>query len=169
MNKVLFNITRYGTNPATSKPYEYNEIDNNDTKYSYIDKESYEGSKSFLKGYFVFNSFSKLSHTQADLTAIFNKFQHACSTDIIIDLLITEVGISILANFLLIIIAPNSLNGKVMFTENFNSTMQNNTTKYLKNLSVKTTNSKGEKVKVKYTDLDYSISGNTYKFSPRVT
>ncbi|KKX47915.1 PDZ domain-containing protein [Sphingobacterium sp. IITKGP-BTPF85] len=49
MNKVLFNITRYGTNPATGKPYEYNEIDNNDTKYSYIDKESYDGSKSFIK------------------------------------------------------------------------------------------------------------------------
>jgi len=53
-----------------------------------------------------------------------------------------------------------------MFTENFNSTMQNNKTKYLKNLSIETTNSKGEKVKVRYTDLDYSISGNTFKFNP---
>ncbi|MEN5436259.1 S41 family peptidase [Sphingobacterium faecium] len=287
LNKVLFNITRYGTNPATGKPYEYNEIDNNDTKYSYIDKESYDGSKSFIKknelsnldlegngddlglkiglygveqnykilvqmtypgspaaisglqrgdiiteingvkygtnfnhevpslsnalfesqsaiikgkkssgtpfemtlnkikyqtksvikdsiyldktkkvGYFVFNSFSKLSHTQADLTATFNKFQHAGITDLIIDLRYNGGGYINTAEFLANKIAPNSLNGKVMFTENFNSTMQNNKTKYLKNLSLETTNSKGEKIKVRYTDLDYSILGNTFKFNP---
>lgn len=287
LNKVLFNITRYGTNPTTGKPYEYNEDDNNDTKYSYIDKESYDGSKSFIKknelsnldlegngndlglkiglygveknykilvqltypgspasiaglergdlitdingikyganfnnevpslsnalfesqsavikgkksngnsfeftlnkiryktksvikdsiyidrakkiGYLVFNSFSKLSHTQGDLTTTFNKFQNAGVTDLIIDLRYNGGGYINTAEFLANKIAPNTLNGKVMFTENFNSLMQNNKTKYVKNLSVEATNNKGEKVRVKLTDLDYSISGNTFKFTP---
>jgi C-terminal processing protease CtpA/Prc len=287
INKVLFNITRYGINPDTGKPYEYNEYDDNDTKYSFIDKDSYNGSKAYIRrdelanldlegngndfgikiglygynsnyniviqltypgspattaglkrgdmikeingikygsnfnneitplnsalfdsettkikgikadgkafditlnktkyktksviidsvynegakkiGYFAFNSFSNLSHTQADLTTTFNKFQTAGITDLIIDLRYNGGGYINTAEFLANKIAPNSLNGKVMFTENFNSTMQNKKTKYLKNLTIEARNSNGEVVNVNPTELDYSVSGNTYKFAP---
>lgn len=287
LNKVLFNITRYGKNSETGKPYEFNEYDNNDTKYSYIDKDSYDGSTSSIRknelgnldlegngndfglkvglygteanykiliqlsypgspaanaglqrgdiisdingikygshfnseitalnnalfdsesttikgiktdgktfnlalkktkyktksvikdsiytdgakkiGYFVFNSFSKLSHTEADLTTTFNEFQTAGVTDLIVDLRYNGGGYINTAEYIANKIAPTSLNGKIMFTENFNSTMQNKKTKYLNNLPLEATNSNGDKVTVKYSDLDFSISGNTFKFTP---
>ena len=36
-NKVLFQITRYGIDPLTGRPYEYNVDEPNETKYSFID------------------------------------------------------------------------------------------------------------------------------------
>lgn len=38
---------RYGINPKTTLPYEYSS--DNETKYSYIDKESYNGSTAFIR------------------------------------------------------------------------------------------------------------------------
>lgn len=284
----LFAITRYGINPKTNRPYEYGG-DNyeNDTKYSYIDKDSYEGTTAFVRnsdfssldlegngndfglkvglygidtdydihiqltypgspaaiaglkrgdiiteingikygsnfsreidalnsalfdspsttikgiqidgkpfdltlqktryqtksvlvdsiynkgtqkiGYFVFNSFSSLTHTQADLTTVFNKFQTAGVTDLIIDLRYNGGGYINTAEFIANKIAPSILNGKVMFSEHYNSTMQNKKTKYLKNLTYQTTDRMGNPVTINYGNVDYSISGNTFKFIP---
>lgn len=286
LTSELFAITRYGINPKTNLPYEYYGSDN-ETKYSYIDKDSYNGSTAVIKknelgsldlegngndfglkvglygfdtdydiiiqltypnspaaiaglvrgdiiteingikygsninneieslnkalfdtesttikglkvggkafsitlnkkryktksvvidsvytngiskiGYFAFTSFSNLEHTQADLTNTFNKFQTAGVTDLIIDLRYNGGGYINTAQFIANKIASASLSGKVMFSEHYNSTMQNNKTQYLKNLTYHTTDRMGNPVITNYGDLDYSISGNTFTFVP---
>lgn len=285
LNAELFAITRYGINPKTTLPYEYSS--DNETKYSYIDKESYNGSTAFIRknesasldlegngndfglkvglygtntdydikiqltytgspaaiagldrgdvithidgikygsnfnseiarlntalfdsesttikgvkldgksfeialkktryktksvvkdsvythgankiGYFAFTSFSSLEHTQADLINTFNKFQTAGVTDLIIDLRYNGGGYINTAQFIANKIAPASLNGKVMFSEHYNSTMQNNKTQYLKNLTYQTTDRMGNPITSNYGNIDYSVSGNTFKFVP---
>lgn len=288
LTSELFAITRYGINPKTNLPYEYGGSGyENETKYSYIDKDSYNGSTSVIKknelgsldlegngndfglkvglygfdtdydvkiqltypnspaataglvrgdviteingikygsnvnneieslnkalfdsesttirglkvdgkafnitlnktryktksviidsvynsgvskiGYFAFTSFSNLEHTQADLTNTFNKFQTAGVTDLIIDLRYNGGGYINTAQFIANKIAPSSLNGKVMFSEHYNSILQNNKTKYLKNLTYQTTDRMGNAITSNYGNLDYSISGNTFTFIP---
>ena len=47
-NKVLFQITRYGIDPLTGRPYEYNVDETNETKYSFIDDLVANGTLSSL-------------------------------------------------------------------------------------------------------------------------
>ncbi|MNL15956.1 Peptidase family S41 [compost metagenome] len=53
-----------------------------------------------------------------------------------------------------------------MFSEHYNSTMQNNKTQYLKNLTYETTDRMGNPITSNYGNIDYSVSGNTFKFVP---
>lgn len=167
INKALFN-SQSTTIKGTKVDGKSFDITLNKTSYKTksLSKDSVYTSGASKIGYLVFNSFSSLEHTQADLTNTFNKFQAAGVTDLIIDLRYNGGGYINTAEFIANKIAPASLNGKVMFSEHFNTTMQNNKTQYLKNLPYESTDKMGNPVKTNYGNLNYSIAGNTYKFVP---
>lgn len=151
-------------------------------------KTSYKSSPIYTKkvitagakkiGYFAFARFSKLTvsgRTPSDvnLDAVFNDFQAQGVTDLIVDLRYNGGGYVETAEYLTNLIAPSSNNGKVMFTEHYNATMQNNKATILKNQPL--LNSSG-KVQYQngnivtyfdYTPNPYSVANNTASFAKK--
>ena len=77
-------------------------------------------------GYLAFARFSTLDNTtKADLDAAFADFSMNGVKDLVIDLRYNGGGYINTAEYLINLIAPLDLNGKVMFQEYYNSTMQN--------------------------------------------
>ncbi|WP_207532147.1 S41 family peptidase [Desertivirga arenae] len=123
-------------------------------------------------GYLVFSRFSTLSNAESALNNAFAGFASAGVTDLVVDLRYNGGGYVATAEHLINLIAPSSLNGKVMYTEYYNDMMQKGNASILKYQPLYDSNDKiqpytsGVNGKyVTYADVDYSISGNTYKFS----
>ncbi|SOD11670.1 S41 family peptidase [Pedobacter xixiisoli] len=129
-------------------------------------------------GYFAFARFSKLTvsgRTPSDvnLDAAFNEFSSQGVTDLIVDLRYNGGGYVETAEYLTNLIAPSSNNGKVMFTEHYNATMQNNKATILKNQPLLDANGKVQRQNgniVTYFDYmtnPYSVANNTATFSKK--
>lgn len=119
-------------------------------------------------GYVAYSRFSMLSSSQAPLEAAFNIFASQGVTALIIDLRYNGGGYTQTAEELINLIAPSTLKDKTMYIEYFNDLMQNGKVPILKQQLYLDAN--GHTVdynghKATYADLDYSIAGNTYKFS----
>lgn len=73
-------------------------------------------------GYFVLNSFlGDTNKVRQDFDRIFNRFAAAGITDLVVDLRYNGGGYVLLARYLLDYLVPNSGNGQMMFTNQFNS------------------------------------------------
>ncbi len=129
-------------------------------------------------GYFAMARFSKLSTATNDpsdinLDAAFTEFSNKGVTDLIIDLRYNGGGYIQTAEYLINLIAPSSINGRVMFSEHYNSTMQNNQATILKNQPLPDGNGKVQffngKI-VNYFDYKanpFTVANNTTSFSKK--
>ncbi len=152
------------------------------TKRSYKSSPIYKqkvitaGSKKI--GYFAFARFSKLTvsgRTPSDvnLDAVFNDFQNQGITDLVVDLRYNGGGYIETAEYLINLIASTSNNGKVMFTEHYNATMQNNKATILKNQPLLNASGNVQYQNgniVTYFDYianPYSVANNTTTFSKK--
>ncbi len=119
-------------------------------------------------GYLVLARFSSPANADGVIATAINKFASAGINNLIVDFRYNGGGFISTAEHLVNSIAPASLNGKVMFTESYNSIMQGGQAKILANQPLLDGSGKVQfrngKV-VTYLDVDYSIAGNTTKFS----
>lgn len=119
-------------------------------------------------GYLAYARFSNESNSVTVLNDVFNNFSAQSVTDLVIDLRYNGGGYISTAEHLVNLIAPSSAKG-VMYKEYFNTTMQNNKAKIMKNQPYLDAN---EKVQYKngrmmnyFDDVDYTLDKNTYSFS----
>ncbi|HEY0668776.1 MAG TPA: S41 family peptidase [Sphingobacteriaceae bacterium] len=121
-------------------------------------------------GYLAFARFSSSSNAESVLTQTFSKFASGGVTDLVIDLRYNGGGYVSTAEHLLNLIAPSRLNGAVMFTEHYNSLLQSGKATILKNQPLTDNNDRqrfSNGRPLTYFDVDFSISGNTNKFSKK--
>lgn len=186
--KELFDISQLKINVATGSPYELPVYFEN-PKYSNLQVgRSIPGniagigksnttvtSKIIATGntsvaYLALASFPSLSSSKAALDLAFAELAVANPKNIVIDLRSNGGGYLETAEYIANLIAPNSLNGKVMYSEVFNAAMQNGTVPILKHqpyldANGKTTIYNGRNATM--ADVDYSVTGNTYTFSKK--
>lgn len=121
-------------------------------------------------GYLVYARFSNMSNSQSVLDQAFQEFSAAGVTDLIIDLRYNGGGYVTTAEYLTNLIAPSSLNGSVMYSEHYNDLMQKGKATILSNQPLLDGNGNVQKHNGRnatYADIDFSLSGNTYKFSKK--
>ena len=115
-------------------------------------------------GYLAYARFSDTNNSEAALTNVFSKFSAGGVTDLVIDLRYNGGGFVSTAEHLVDLIAPSSTNGKVMFAEAFNSTLQNGGATILRNQPLRDQSGKIQYSNgriVTYADLSYTIADNT--------
>lgn len=118
-------------------------------------------------GYIAYARFSSADNSTSVLNSIFAEFAGTGVTDLVIDLRYNGGGYVSTAEHFTNLIAPSSLNGKVMFREKFNTLMQNGGATILKNQPAL-----DGKDKVQYTngrlltydDYSYKEEDNSYNF-----
>ncbi|MFA6275368.1 MAG: S41 family peptidase [Pedobacter sp.] len=124
-------------------------------------------------GYLAYARFSTLTNSQPEFDAAFADFATAGVTDLIVDLRYNGGGYIETAEYLINLIAPSSLSGSVMFTEHYNTTMQNNQATILKNQPLLDRNNKVQYSNGKIVNLydymtnPYSVANNTSKFAKK--
>ena len=119
-------------------------------------------------GYIAYSRFSVASSSKPALDAVFADFAQKGVTALVVDLRYNGGGYTKTAEELVNQIAPSSLNNQVMYVEYFNDLLQGGKAPILKQQMY--FNSEGKPVQVNghwatYADLNYTVSGNTYKFS----
>jgi carboxyl-terminal processing protease len=119
-------------------------------------------------GYLAYARFSNITNSKADFDAAFATFNSSGVTDLIIDLRYNGGGYVNTAQYLIDQIAPTAANGKMMFAEYYNATMQAGQATIMSNQPLLNSNGgvqyQNGKL-VTYADIDYSVAGNTEKFS----
>lgn len=184
--KELFDISQIKLNPATQKPYElYTSLT---PKYSYIitgksilkkaqagpvfDDTILARATIHLEGktiaYFAINNFPPLNNIQTRLNEMFEEFAVNEPKYLIIDLRNNRGGFVETAEYLANLIVSSKLNGKLMYTEQYNATLQNSKAIILRNQPY--LNEMGKTVIhngriATMADVDYTERGNTYKFN----
>jgi C-terminal processing protease CtpA/Prc len=187
--KELFDISQLKINSATGKPYELPVYFEN-PKYSNLQVgKSMPGStatvanagtavlssKVLINGntlvaYLALGSFPSLNSSKAALDQAFAEFAVSNPKVIIIDLRSNGGGYLETAEYVADLIVPTSLNGRVMYSEVFNPSMQNGTAKILKHQPYLDANGKTAIYNGRLAtmaDVDYTIAGNTYKFNKK--
>ncbi|MBC8051841.1 MAG: hypothetical protein H7Y13_02130 [Sphingobacteriaceae bacterium] len=136
-------------------------------KSSPIYKDSVYTSGSKKIGYMAYARFSNESNSIPEFNKVFTRFSQAGITDLIVDLRYNGGGYVSTAEYLINLIAPSSLNGKVMFTEYYNELMQAKKATILKKQPLLDAFDRPQYQNgqlVTYADIDYSVSANTNNF-----
>lgn len=142
-----------------------------------LNKASYKSSPIFGKkvfttgtrkiGYLAYARFSTLTNSKPDFDLAFSEFSAAGVTDLIIDLRYNGGGYVNTAQYLINQLAPASANGKVMFSEHYNSLMQSGGATILANQPLLDADKKVQfqngKI-ITYADVNYSVASNTEVF-----
>ncbi|WP_411274447.1 S41 family peptidase [Daejeonella sp.] len=118
-------------------------------------------------GYIAYARFSNAGNSNSVLNSIFAEFSGTGVTDLVIDLRYNGGGYVHTAEHFTNLIAPSSLNGKVMFRERFNTLMQNGGATILKNQPVLDGNNKPQFTNgrpMTYADYSYKEEDNSYNF-----
>ncbi|MBU0695124.1 MAG: hypothetical protein KKE39_01165 [Bacteroidetes bacterium] len=140
------------------------------TKVKYTSSPIYKdsiytvGSKKI--GYFAYARFSNTENSFIALDNIFSKFVTAGVTDLVVDLRYNGGGYVSTAQHLINLIVPTAQNGKVMFAQAYNSTMQSGAPAILRNQPVRDQSGKIQYSNgriVTYADYSYSVADNTEK------
>jgi carboxyl-terminal processing protease len=119
-------------------------------------------------GYVAVSRFSAVTGFTPALESVFSSFATAGVTSLIVDLRYNGGGYTNAAEELVNLIAPSSLNNKTMYTEYFNTLMQNGQVPILQQQiyldeNGHTVNYNGHLAT--FADVDYSVGKNTYKFT----
>ena len=118
-------------------------------------------------GYIAYARFSSAGNSTSVLNSIFAEFAGTGVTDLVIDLRYNGGGYVSTAEHFTNLIAPSSLNGKIMFRERFNSLMQNGGATILKNQPALDGNDKVQYSNgriMTYADYSYKEEDNSYNF-----
>jgi len=121
-------------------------------------------------GYLNLNSFTSLQSTQADLDAAFSTFTSGGVTDLVIDLRYNGGGYVQTAEYLTNLIIPSSHQGDVIYTERYNTLMQQGKATLLSKQLLRDANNNTVPFNGRnatYADVDYSVDGNTYRFAKK--
>lgn len=186
----LFDISQVKINPASGSPFEFPVYEGN-PKYSYLAERS-AGSKRVAEkpqisthvvlhstnllsndkniGYVALGAFSELSSCRDELDQAFSRIGLANPETIIVDIRYNSGGYIESAEYVANLIAPSDLNGKVMYSEQFNAQMQTKKAAILRHQPY--LNDQGEQViyqgrNATMADVNYSEAGNTYHFSKK--
>jgi hypothetical protein len=118
-------------------------------------------------GYVAVSRFSAIDGFRLALENVFSSFASAGVTALVVDLRYNGGGYTNAAEHLVNLIAPSSLDGKVMYVEYFNALMQAGKAPVLKQQIYLDANGNTQIFNghvATYADVDYTISGNTYRF-----
>ncbi|MES3017870.1 MAG: S41 family peptidase [Bacteroidota bacterium] len=118
-------------------------------------------------GYVAYARFSSASNSNSVLNAIFSQFAGTGVTDLVIDLRYNGGGYVSTAEHFTNLIAPSSLNGKLMFREKFNTLMQSGGATILKNQPALDNENKVQYSNgrlLTYADYSYKEQDNSYNF-----
>jgi hypothetical protein len=121
-------------------------------------------------GYVALARFSKLSLARDELDVVFARFAGNRTTKLVIDLRYNAGGYVQTAEYIADLIAPAAINGAVMYSEHFNDLLQQGRAPILQAVPYLDENRQPVYVngrKATYADVDYSVSGNTYRFSKK--
>ncbi|MEN5379952.1 S41 family peptidase [Sphingobacterium kitahiroshimense] len=181
LKKELFDISQIKINQSTKLPYEFTYYGL--PKYSFLDqirtvklkgandqvvqKDDIIFSQIDNLSYLAIHTFPQLSSVKTDLNVALSEIAKHNPKTIVIDLRYNSGGYIETAEYLANLISPSSLNGKVMYSESFNSTLKSGNLKLLKNQPYLDNN--GNYVTINgrqatMADVDYSENGNTYFF-----
>ncbi len=185
----LLDISQLKNNPATGKPYEL-PVTSGKPKYSYLQNGrsvpgrnagSATAGLAVLKSlvissgqnkiaYLALGSFPDLSTCKTELENAFAGFTPTSPRHVVIDLRSNTGGYVETAEYVANLLAPSTLNGKVIFSERFNSQMQGGKATILKHQPY--LDDEGKPVIYKgreatMADVDFTENGNTYKFSKK--
>lgn len=185
----LYDISQLGINPDTGNPYE-SPIRRGVPRYSYLEEGTSSGASALAAvstaspvvyysvlqqggekvAYLVLGGFPRLADHQAALDEAFGDFAEAGATELVIDLRNNNGGYVETAVYVANLIASPSLNGQVMFTEEFNTLMQNGKATILRYQPY--LDSDGNPVpyqgrEATLADINYSSAANTFKFEKK--
>ncbi|WP_293788897.1 S41 family peptidase [uncultured Pedobacter sp.] len=184
----LFDISQFKINQVTGKPFE---ISNNNyvPKYSYLQLGRNGGGaragivndeavlatrlihlNEKVIAYVALGSFPSSSNTKSKLDQVFNKIATDKPKFLILDLRSNGGGYVETAEYVADLIVPSILNGKKMYSEEFNSSLQNGNAKILRRQPY--LDEKGKAVTYNgrmatLADVDYTEAGNTYTFNKK--
>lgn len=185
----LLDISQLKNNPVTGNPYElpltagtprYSHLENGTaagttaavvgTSQEAVLKTAILNSGSIPVAYVALGSFPILSKCKTALDNTFSTLSAASPHHIVIDLRTNGGGYVETAEYIANLIAPTSLNGKVIYTEQYNSMLQGGKATILKHQTY--LNGEGKTViyngrNATMADVDYTESGNTYLFSKK--
>lgn len=182
LKKELFDLASLAKRPQTNLPYEKTSLPGL-LKYSYVEQGT--GTSGFQAatatsnpatltvlisgntGYLRLTQFAHLNELNSPLNAAFSSFAAASITSMVIDLRDNAGGYVETAQYLANLIATPSMNNKVMYSQHFNSKLQQGKATILKNQVYLDENNKPVFLNGRmatYADVDYSIAGNTYQF-----
>ena len=185
----LFDISQIKLNQATGKPFELSAY-NNLPKYSYLQPGRTTGGGNrggVIKGeailakriihlnekviaYVALGSFPALSNTKSRLDQVFDEIATDKPKYLVLDLRANGGGYVETAEYVANLIAPSILNGKVMYSEQFNQTLQSAKAAILRHQPYLDENGKTVMHNGRLAtlaDVDYTESGNTYKFNKK--
>lgn len=112
-------------------------------------------------GYIVFNSFVSLKSAQDTLSNVFQSFAADGVTDLVVDLRYNGGGYVETAEYLSNLIAPSSATNTVMYTAYYNSILTGDKEVLLDKQWRRDDNNQP----YNYGQIDYSVSGNTFRFN----
>ncbi|WP_443943458.1 S41 family peptidase [Pedobacter sp. AW1-32] len=192
-NTELFDITQLKINTSTGLPYEYRGVAGV-PKYSYLVAGVSSGGQvagltdaiavnpitltssitagTSQVGYIVLSSFPKLAESQSYLDDTFSKLAAASVTDLVVDMRSNGGGYVETAEYIANLIGSSSLNGKKMYSEQFNAQMQNDQALILRHQPYLDANGKSVTYQGRpatMADVDFTEAANTYNFSKKGT
>jgi len=119
-------------------------------------------------GYIALARFSNIRDAKSVLDGVFTPLAAAGISNLIVDLRYNRGGYVETAEYTANLIAPSGINGSVMFSEHFNELLAQVKAPILKTIPYLDENRQPVYVngrKATYADVDYSVAGNTYRFS----
>jgi hypothetical protein len=137
-----------------------------------IFRDSVYTSGSTRIGYLAYSQFTSDANSGPALRNAFEKFATAGITDLVVDLRYNGGGFETSAILLSNLIAPSSVDGSVMFTEYFNTTMQNGAATLLRNQPLRDQAGKQRYDNGKplyYSDVNYKPEANITWFKKEGT
>lgn len=186
----LFDISQLKFNQVTGRPFEISNH-SNIPKYSYLQLGRTSGgahagiaygdavlAKSIIHledkviAYLALGSFPSLNNAKSKLNEVFDEIATEKPKYLILDLRYNGGGYVETAEHVANLIVPSTLNGKVMYSEQFNSTLQNGKAIILRHQPYLDENGKTVMYNGRLAtlaDVDYTENANTYKFNKKGT
>lgn len=185
----LYDISQLKNNPVTGKPYEFPLIAGN-PKYSHLESGTGSGiiaatgsesQQAVLKtallnagpipvAYIALGAFPPLNTCKAELDNAFSLLAASGPRHLIIDLRTNGGGYVETAEYVANLVAPASLNGQVIYTEQYNALLQSGKATILKYQPY--LDNEGKQViynsrMATMADIDFTEKTNTYRFSKK--